>query len=353
MAKRSHTYGEWEILKEVTCLENGLRKKVCEVCGDEVEEVVKSKGSHTWDWVITIQPTCYSTGLKEKVCTVCGEINETESLPMLDHDNNGYEIIEEATCTEDGSEKYTCSMCGREEIKVIPALGHDYGQITVIKKPTCTDYGLGIHECKRCGMSEEEVLPRTGHDVVIEDTLQPTCTEDGADGRKHCRVCGKILNNGTRIPKLGHAYTKWTVERHATNKHTGVRWRECTRCDYFDIDIIPMVQYDINDAWIKLSRTSYTADGKAKKPAVTVIFSGKNLKLNTDYTVKYSNNIAAGRAKVTITGKGGYKGTVVKYFKILPAKQKIKAVAPLANSFAVTWTKDSGVTGYQVMYGTK
>lgn len=353
LAKRSHTYGEWEILKEVTCLENGLRKKVCEVCGDEVEEVVKSKGSHTWDWVITIQPTCYSTGLKEKVCTVCGEINETESLPMLDHDNSGHEIIEEATCTEDGSEKYTCSMCGREEIKVIPALGHDFGQITVINKPTCTDYGSGIHECKRCGMSEEEELPRTGHDVVIEDTLQPTCTEDGADGRKHCRVCGKILNNGTRIPKLGHAYTKWTVERHATNKHTGVRWRECTRCDYFDIDIIPMVQYDINDAWIKLSRTKYTYTGKAKKPAVTVIFSGKKLKANTDYTVKYSNNIAAGRAKVTITGKGGYKGTVVKYFKILPAKQKIKAVAPLANSFAVTWTKDSGVTGYQVMYGTK
>ena len=114
-----------------------------------------------------------------------------------------------------------------------------------------------------------------------------------------------------------------------------------------------MVQYDINDAWIKLSRTSYTADGKAKKPTVTIEYEYNRLKKNIDYTVKYSNNIAAGRAKVTITGKGGYKGTVVKYFKILPAKQKIKALTPFANSFAVTWTKDSGVTGYQVMYGTK
>jgi hypothetical protein len=104
---------------------------------------------------------------------------------------------------------------------------------------------------------------------------------------------------------------------------------------------------------ITLSRTKYTYTGKAKKPAVTVIFSGKKLKANTDYTVKYSNNIAAGRAKVTITGKGSYKGAVVKYFKILPAKQKIKAVTPLTRSFAVAWTKDSGVTGYQVMYGTK
>lgn len=351
--KLAHTYGKWEVVKEANCSEFGLKKRVCTVCGDEVEEVVKSKGSHTWNWVITIQPTCYSTGLQEKVCTACGEINETESLPMLDHDNSGHEIIEEATCTEDGSEKYTCSMCGREEIKVIPALGHDFGQITVINKRTCTDYGSGIHECKRCGMSEEKELPRTGHDVVIEDTSQPTCTEDGAEGRKHCRVCGKILNNGNRIPKLGHAYTKWTVERHATNKHTGVRWRECTRCNFFDIDIIPMVQYDINDARINLSRTSYTADGKAKKPTVTIEYEHNRLKKDTDYTVTYSNNIAAGQAKVTIKGKGGYKGTVVKYFKILPAKQKIKAVTPLTKSFAVIWTKDSGVTGYQVMYGTK
>lgn len=62
---------------------------------------------------------------------------------------------------------------------------------------------------------------------------------------------------------------------------------------------------------------------KYEKNSIRAACRGKKLKANTDYTVKYSNNIAAGRAKVTITGKGGYKGTVVKYFKILPAKQQI------------------------------
>jgi len=36
-----------------------------------------------------------------------------------------------------------------------------------------------------------------------------------------------------------------------------------------------------------------------------------------DYTVKYSNNTKAGRATVTITGKGNYVGTLVRTFNIL------------------------------------
>ncbi|MBO4901556.1 MAG: Ig-like domain-containing protein [Lachnospiraceae bacterium] len=38
----------------------------------------------------------------------------------------------------------------------------------------------------------------------------------------------------------------------------------------------------------------------------------------TDYTVNYSNNFHAGTAAVTITGAGGYTGSIKKTFKILP-----------------------------------
>lgn len=393
LAKRSHTYGEWEILKEVTCLENGLRKKVCEVCGDEVEEVVKSKGSHTWDWVITIQPTCSSTGLRMKICLVCGE-KCTESMdklphirgnwviteqptcqsyglkkeictacgktlgnyftPKIDHDYSVRKILKEPTCTGEGSEEHACSMCGNSiDWNRIPALGHELTGATIIKKPACTDDGIKNGICSRCNKKVNVIIPATGHKEVAEKDIQPTCTQDGLSGKKHCFVCDEVLDEGKVIPKLGHSFGNWKLEKQPTTAQTGLRSRECTRCSYLEIEVIPKIRYDISSAAITLSRTKYTYTGKAKKPAVTVIFSGKKLKANTDYTVKYSNNIAAGRAKVTITGKGGYKGTVVKYFKILPAKQKIKAVAPLANSFAVTWTKDSGVTGYQVMYGTK
>lgn len=353
--KLGHDYGEYVKIPP-TCTKDGYYLASCSRCNSKKRKPSNefSIGHIRGNWVITEQPTCQTFGLKKEICTACGKTLGNYFTPRIDHDYSVRKILEEPTCTGEGSEVHACSMCGNSiDWNSIPALGHELTGATIIKKPTCTDDGIKNGICSRCNKKTNVIIPATGHKEAAEKDIQPTCTQDGLSGKKHCFVCGKILNNGTRIPKLGHAYTKWTVERHATNKHTGVRWRECTRCDYFDIDIIPMVQYDINDAWIKLSRTSYTADGKAKKPTVTIEYEYNRLKKNTDYTVKYSNNIAAGRAKVTITGKGGYKGTVVKYFKILPAKQKIKALAPLANSFAVTWTKDSGVTGYQVMYGTK
>ena len=40
------------------------------------------------------------------------------------------------------------------------------------------------------------------------------------------------------------------------------------------------------------------------------------LKEGTDYTTNYSNNINIGTAKVTITGQGNYKGSIIKTFTI-------------------------------------
>lgn len=68
-------------------------------------------------------------------------------------------------------------------------------------------------------------------------------------------------------------------------------------------------------ASITLSKASYTYDGKAKKPSVTVRLAGKKL-TKASYTVSYKNNTKAGTASVTVKGKGSYKGTVSKKFKI-------------------------------------
>ena len=65
-----------------------------------------------------------------------------------------------------------------------------------------------------------------------------------------------------------------------------------------------------------LSTSTYAYDGKAKKPGVTVKLNGKTLKNGTDYTVSYSNNTKVGTAKVTITGKGNYTGSVSKTYNI-------------------------------------
>lgn len=386
-----HSYSDWEYSEpdiEKRCEADSYRTKTCSGCGDVIKEELTAQGhqfsdwysnkqfenqeeecelerecrvckktehktfSHEWVETIFDEPTCERKGFGTKFCRMCYK-RESFDIPAYGHDYIKAIDSQEATCTESGYYHVVCSRCHSESAELIPALGHDFTEMTIVKKPTCTSGGNGIHECKRCGMVEEVELLEADHTPVTERNIQPTCTKDGLKGKKHCSVCNEVIDEGKVIPKLAHSYGSWRLEKQPTTSKTGLRSRECTRCGYLDIEVIPKIRYDISSAKITLSHTKYTYTGKAKKPAITVIFSGKKLKANTDYTVKYSNNIAAGQAKVTITGKGGYKGTVVKYFKILPAKQKIKAVTPLANSFAVTWTKDSGVTGYQVMYSTK
>lgn len=386
-----HSYSDWEYSEpdiEKRCEADSCRTKTCSGCGDVIKEELTAHGhqftdwysnkqfenqeeecelerkcrvcqktehktfSHEWVETIFDEPTCEENGFGTKFCRMCYK-TESFDIPAYGHDYIKVIDSQEATCTESGYYHVVCSRCHSESENWIPALGHELTGATIIKKPTCTDDGIKNGICSRCNKKVNVIIPATGHKEVAEKDIQPTCTQDGLSGKKHCFVCDEVLDEGKVIPKLGHSFGNWKLEKQPTTAQTGLRSRECTRCSYLEIEVIPKIRYDISSAAITLSRTKYTYTGKAKKPAVTVIFSGKKLKANTDYTVKYSNNIAAGRAKVTITGKGGYKGTAVKYFKILPAKQKIKALTPLANSFAVTWTKDSGVTGYQVMYGTK
>ena len=74
----------------------------------------------------------------------------------------------------------------------------------------------------------------------------------------------------------------------------------------------------LTDANVTLSQQSFVYDGTAKNPSV--IYNGITLLENTDYTVKYSNNVDVGTVKATITGINNYSGTAVKEFKITPIK---------------------------------
>ena len=81
----------------------------------------------------------------------------------------------------------------------------------------------------------------------------------------------------------------------------------------------------LTDTNVTLSQQSFVYDGTAKNPAV--IYNGITLLENTDYTVKYSNNVDVGTVKATITGINNYSGTAVKEFKITPIKFDDKKVS--------------------------
>ena len=73
--------------------------------------------------------------------------------------------------------------------------------------------------------------------------------------------------------------------------------------------------------------------GSAIEPAVTVTDGSTPLVLDTDYTVSYSNNVNAGEATVTITGKGNYDSatTATKHFTISPVSLEGVTIAAIAD----------------------
>ena len=64
---------------------------------------------------------------------------------------------------------------------------------------------------------------------------------------------------------------------------------------------------------------SVTYNTKPHTPEVTVTFEGSPLEAGKDYDVAYTNNIYAGTATVTVTGKGNFTGTASKNFAIAQA----------------------------------
>lgn len=89
---------------------------------------------------------------------------------------------------------------------------------------------------------------------------------------------------------------------------------------------------DLSDAvTIALSQSSYTYDGTAKKPTVSVTHKGSTLKENEDYSVTYSNNTNVGTATVTITGQGSFTGKKMANF-VIKARSVADATITLSQS---------------------
>mgnify|MGYP002903475764 CR=1 FL=1 len=273
--------------------------------------------SHTYgSAVITKQPTCTSEGTKTKTCTQCGA-TVTETIAKLSHSYTTTVVA--PTCTTNGYTLHKCSVCGTSyKDSTTKATGHSYGNSVVTKQPTCTSEGTAIKTCTKCNATVTEKLPAKGHTAVTDKGYPATCTTAGKTDGSHCSVCNTVIKVQTVINATGHKSSGWIVDKTASIGVKGSKHKECTVCKKVleTAEIPALSRISISKASVTLSTSTYAYDGKAKKPGVTVKLNGKTLKNGTDYTVSYSNNTKVGTAKVTITGKGNYTGSVSKTYSI-------------------------------------
>ena len=148
--------------------------------------------------------------------------------------------------------------------------------------------------------------------------VAPTCTKDGYHINEYtCTVCKNVVKTEKIVDKaLGHSFSEWNIQNNQ-------KIRSCTKCGEQEIENIVV---NISKCSVALSDTNFEYDGNAKKPAITVRSGSTILKQGIDYTVKYTNNINAGIATVTITGLKNYTGSVSRNFTIKKVEKSVPQV---------------------------
>ena len=313
--KTSHKYADTVVAP--TCTTDGYTLHKCSVCGTSYKDSTTKATGHSYrNSVVTKQPTCTAEGTKTKTCTKCNA-TVTETIAKLSHSYTTTVVA--PTCTADGYTLHKCSVCGTSyKDNTTKATGHSYGNSVVTKQPTCTSEGTAIKTCTKCNATVTEKLPAKGHTAVTDKGYPATCTTAGKTDGSHCSVCNTVIKAQTVINATGHKSSGWIVDKAASIGVKGSKHKECTVCKKVleTAEIPALSRISISKASVTLSTSTYAYDGKAKKPGVTVKLNGKTLKNGTDYTVSYSNNTKVGKAKVTITGKGNYTGSVSKTYSI-------------------------------------
>lgn len=280
-ATGNHAYGDWVIVKEATCTEEGLRTQTCANCGDVKKEVLP-KVDHTWnEGEVSKQPTCTEAGERTFTCTVCGD-TKTEVITATGHAWSDWEVKTPATCETEGQEERHCTNegCTEVEFKVIPALGHDLKE-EIVKEPTCGETGLKNVTCSRCDYKEENVeIPATGEHKFGEwiVTKEPSCGNAGEETRT-CDVC---YHTETRpiAPVAEHKWNEGEITKQPTCTEDGSRLFTCTVCGDTKTEVIPALGHAWSDWDIKDStcgqegektrhceRTGCTATETVKIPA--------------------------------------------------------------------------------------
>lgn len=148
---------EEEIIKEVTCTEDGLKRLTCseEYCEEVRTETIPAPGHSFGEWEQTLAPTTDTEGVSTRTCSVCGA-TETQSIPMLvpEHTHNYHKnvwkinqyihwhecdcgktkdmeehlwnkgkILKKATKTSMGKVQYTCTVCKYKVEYMTPSVG--------------------------------------------------------------------------------------------------------------------------------------------------------------------------------------------------------------------------------------
>lgn len=270
----------------VNCITHKYVEGVC-ICGLECSHVGGT-------------PTCTAPA----VCTTCGT-----AYGEVDSTNHNWE---NGVCTygcntihepHDWSGKDgICTVCNH----VCDHIGHT--------NPIYTATNNAITEsCSTCKATLGATVTITATDATYDGTAKKTATvayDTGWTGDRNLTVTYENnVNAGTAIASITlggvTARTTFTIQ-----------------------------PKEITGAAVTIQGASFVYSGEPFTPAVSVTLDGKSLAVS-DYQVSYADNVNAGQATVTVSGRGNYSGSATATFTIAKAPAPTLPAVTVFRNYAV------------------
>ena len=182
------------------------------------------------------------------------------------------------------------------------------GDVVVIKKLNGkVNNNVGtVTPLVKDGVCTVTVTPNDGY-YIDAVTAEKTVSGDIAQAR------------GMEAPAMDNFLTVTATDADA-DPSGETTWTFTMPSSEYDVEVVANFKQrtSISTAVITLSlpQDGYSYDGQAKTPAVSSVKLNNNTINSDNYDVSYSNNINAGTATVTVTGKRTYTGTATTTFAI-------------------------------------
>ena len=235
---------------------------VCE-CGEAVE-----KAEHTYgEWEVVKDATETENGEKVRSCLICS-FKETDTIPLKAHEHT----YAETWSDNETSHWYECS-CGEKTATA----AHSFGEWNITKHSTETTTGTRERSCVICGHQEQGIVPILSHVHSYAGSFVKNETT-------HWHAC----ECGEKADVAAHTFGAWTVTNAATCTTSGSQMHACVVCGYTESQTIqPTGHTEVADAAVAATCTQ------------SGLTAGKHCSVCDTVLVKQNMIAATGHALVT------------------------------------------------------
>ena len=186
----AHTFGDWTVVTEQTCVQDGVQERACTVCGYTEEQTLPATGKHDYEVAVHIDGDCVTEERTSYKCKNCSDTyEEVGNVDPSVHHSTAFACGSHcASCAQDTAESdHAAAACGLSGHYICD--GQDHIQCTIpvdenmIFGETADGTGMILTGFEAAGTETEILVPAyvNGKPVVeIADVFDGTLADIGA-----------------------------------------------------------------------------------------------------------------------------------------------------------------------------